>query len=526
MGNDIKFTLTEETLPIIEQIANQMPGGFFIYKADGDEELLYFNSAMLSIFGCSSADEFRSLTRNSFRGIVHPDDLDAVEKSIVEQISANVSSSLDYVEYRIIRKDGTVRYVEDYGHFVHTADYGDLYYVFINDCTEKRMARELERIQNLNRIKMKFLFDISHDIRTPMNSIMGFTALAKSHINDPGLLAEYLEKVDISNHHMMSLIDDILEMSGIEGGHITLREEKCDLRQLMNRLTDLTAPAREKKHISMISDTDLPDEDVFTDVTRFSRIISNILSNAVKFTNDGGEIRIYTRKTDKLFAGKYIYEFRISDNGIGISKEFLPSVFEPFEREETATKTGYPGAGLGLSIAKSLLGIMDGTVSVTSEKGKGSEFTVNIPMRSAERDKITKLHSPARNDSDAPKRILIVEDIEINLMLTETVLHKYGFITEAAPDGSDAVKMFTEHPDGYYDLILMDIQMPVMNGYDATRAIRAIGSAYAAYVPIIALSANASADDRRMSFESGMNGHISKPFEISELISSINRFTE
>ena len=245
--NIMGLELTEQTLPIIEQLAELMPGGFFIYRADDKEELLFANSAMAELMGCGSKEELRELTGNSFRGLVHPDDLDEVEKSISAQISAN-HSKLDYVEYRVVRKDGTVRYVDDYGHFVHTGEYGDIYIVFINDVTEKRKARELEQRQKLNEMRSDFLFNISHDIRTPMNAVMGFTALAKSHINEPQTAASFLDKVDISNHHMMTLIDDILEMSSLQHIEAVSRPERCDLNDVVKEvLSAVEITAREKK---------------------------------------------------------------------------------------------------------------------------------------------------------------------------------------------------------------------------------------------------------------------------------------
>ena len=374
------FTLTGETLPAIEHIADSMPGGFFIYKAGGDEEIVFVNSAMLALFGCRDRDEFRELTGNSFRGIVHPEDLEAVERSIVGQIAGN-ESALDYVEYRIIRRDGIIRYVDDYGHLVHTESMGDLYYVFVNDATDKRLAEQAERERQVNRAKMNFLFNISHDIRTPMNSIMGFTALAKCHINEPEILKEYLDKVDMSNRHMMSLIDDILEMSSIESGKIQIKNEKCSIPEQINAVADMIRPQAQAKRISVDTSINLPETQVYTDSARFRRVLSNLIGNAVKFTPEGGKVQVSAAAREVSKPGFARYEISVKDNGIGMSEEFLSRIFGAFEREASSTESGYPGTGLGLSITKSLLDLMGGSISVRSRKGEGSEFTVSLPLK-------------------------------------------------------------------------------------------------------------------------------------------------
>ena len=521
---ELGIEFSEKTFPIIEQLANQMPGGFFIYHADGDETLIYMNNAMLEIFGCDTVEEFRELTNNSFKGIVHPDDLSAVENSINDQIASN-RSNLDYVEYRIIRKDGTVRYVDDYGHFVHTEEYGDLYYVFINDATEKRMAEELERQQHLNKLKTDFLFNISHDIRTPMNAVMGFTALARNHVNDPDTVTRYLEKVDISNHHMMALIDDILEMSSLQSGNILSKVEKCSLNEVIKAALGVTEISVRDKGLVLKTNIMLPDETVYADRARLLRILSNLMTNAVKFTPDGGTVKFSACESDVSESGYARYEFRIEDTGIGISPEFMPKLFEPYEREESSTKMGYPGAGLGLSIVKSLTDIIGGTITAESVKNKGSVFTVSVPFRIAEHRE--RKETPAvqtEQPSFSGKRVLVVEDIGINRLLVETVMKQFGFEVESAADGCDAVDMVKDHEEGHYDLILMDIQMPVMSGYEAARAIRALGRKDTSEIPIIALSANASDTDKELSIESGMDTHIAAPFEIDNLVNTVKQY--
>ena len=525
---------TEQTLQALFWFGDQIPGGFFIYQDDAAQEIIYVNRALLSIFGCDTFEEFKTLTGNTFRGLVHPDDFDSIQTSINKQIDADAYGKLDYVEYRIIRKDGEIRWVDDYGHHTTMPGYGKVYFVFITDVTEKhrmqvdkmRIELEFAREKQHNEVKSGFLFNMSHDIRTPMNAIVGFSALARRHINEPELLTGYLDKTITSGQLMLTLLDDMLEMNKLEGGLVHLNLEPTDLREQISAVTDMFRLESEKKLVVLKEDIELPDKKVLVDQNRFCRIIGNLISNAIKFTPSGGIVCLTARQKQPETDGTALYEFQVSDNGIGISEEFLDKVFDSFERENTSTQTGAAGTGLGLSIVKSLLILMDGTITAESKKGKGSVFTVTLPL------KVAKDSEAVENDNtevapeavpDAGKhRVLIVEDVEINREIVETLLEEYGFLTESVPDGHYAVEAVENHPAWYYDLVLMDIQMPVMNGYDAARAIRAIPRVDIPSLPIIALSANSREEDKRMSLESGMNSHVAKPFDIDPLINTIN----
>ena len=525
---------TEQTLQALFWFGDQIPGGFFIYQDDATQEIIYVNRALLSIFGCDTLEEFKTLTGNTFRGLVHPDDFDFIQSSIDKQIEADAHGKLDYVEYRIIRKDGEIRWVDDYGHHTTMPGYGKVYFVFITDVTEKhrmqvdkmRIELEFAREKQHNEVKSGFLFNMSHDIRTPMNAIVGFSALAKRHINEPELLTGYLDKTITSGQLMLTLLDDMLEMNKLEGGLVHLNLEPTDLREQISAVTDMFRLESEKKLVVLKEDIDLLDEKVLVDQNRFCRIIGNLISNAIKFTPSGGIVCLTAKQKQPETDGTALYEFQVSDNGVGISEEFLDKVFDSFERENTSTQTGAAGTGLGLSIVKSLLILMGGTITAESKKGKGSVFTVTLPL------KVVKDTEAAENDNtevtpeaapDTGKhRVLIVEDVEINREIVETLLEEYGFLTESVPDGHYAVEAVKNHPAWYYDLVLMDIQMPVMNGYDAARAIRAIPRVDIPSLPIIALSANSREEDKRMSLESGMNSHVAKPFDIDPLINTIN----
>ena len=515
-----------EMMPTLLAVGDTLPGGFFVYRNDESQEIFYVNRAALRIFDCADMEQFRELTGGTFRGLVHPDDYENIQDSIDRQIADESNDNLDFVEYRIIRRDGEIRWIDDYGHLSHLEGYGSVYYVFISDVTDKlraeqeRFKAELELAQEkrANEMKSAFLFNISHDIRTPMNAIIGFSDLARRHADDPAMLADCLEKVEISSKQMLALIDDMLDMNSLAGGRFVAKSEPTKPAGLISVAVDVFRAKAQEKNIALRQETDLPDRAVLLDKHRFLRLMNNLIDNAVKFTPEGGTVTVKARV--KRSEGAYArYEFSVADTGVGISEEFAAHMFEAFEREENSTKSGSIGTGLGLSIVKALADIMGGTVTVQTEKGKGSVFTVELPLKAADADGSAHVEIK-QPKADGKRRLLLVEDVYINRVLAETVLTEAGFTVESVTDGCYAVDAVRERPAGYYDLVLMDIQMPVMNGYEATRAIRALDNG--ASLPILALSANAREEDKKRSLESGMNGHIAKPFETAGLVSRIN----
>ena len=537
MGKDNFFgkKYLYEVLPMLKWVAEQVPGGFFVYSAKEPYEIFYVNSAVLDIYGCKNLDEFRELTGYTFQGMVHPDDFDAIQESIEEQIADPDNDHLDHVEYRITRKDGAVRWIDDYGHFANFPEHGDAFYVFISDITERRliqeeklrMEMELERERQASEVKAAFLFNISHDILTPLNAIMGFTDLARRHLNEPELLRNYLAKVDESSRQMLTLVNDLLDMSKITYGKTQLRSEVCDLEEQVLVVVHAFKQRAAEKNVSLESVINLPREMVYTDDVNFRKILSALVDNAIKFTPPGGHVKLSAKKKKVSEDANYIRcEFVISDDGVGMNEDFMMRMYETFEREETSTKTGYISAGLGLAITKKLLDAMGGSIEAVSEKGKGTTFTVGMPFKIYhDDDNKTFIEEVKEIVSTGNHRILLVDDIELNRMLAETILEESGFSVETVSDGVEAVEVFIKHPPGYYDLVLMDIQMPIMNGYEATRAIRALDRPDAKVLPIIALSANSRDEDKRMSMESGMNYHIAKPFDVVQLIAAVNKYS-
>ncbi len=552
-------------------------------------------------------------------------------------------------------------------------DNGDLIAMVVSkDITDQvRKQREqtqalqdaLMQAQHANQAKTTFLSNMSHDIRTPMNAIIGFATIAASHMDRMDQVRDCLQKILSSSNHLLGLINDILDMSRIESGKLTIHNQECNIPELMHNLVNIIQPQVKSKQLEMFIDTfEVVNEDVIADPLKLNQIFINLMGNAVKYTPAGGTVtfRITQQTTFRHGWGDYV--FTIKDNGIGMSREFVEHIFEPFERESTATRSGIQGAGLGMAITKSIVDMMGGEINVESEVGKGSTFTVKLPLRlqdtekNAEQikeleglralvvdddfnvcDSVSKMlkslgmraewttsgreaayrakSSCEEGDpyhtyiidwqmpetsgietarrirsavgQDAPiiiltaydwtdiedeakeagvtafcakplfmsdlksallaannigdtklaeedaiwrqmdfsgRRLLLVEDNELNREIAEVILEEAGFVIESAPDGTDAVAMIENSEEGYYDAVLMDVQMPIMNGYEATKAIRAMHRKDAKVLPIIAMTANAMEEDKEAAFKSGMNAHIAKPLNIELLMDALRQF--
>jgi len=616
----------------------------------------------------SDVVKFQAAMKNYIREYVAPNDRQALWKFIQpENLRARLAKE-EIISQRYV----LMRYGEEHYMMLRVARIDDGLHAVgvgfsnVDEQTRESLARNQEladalaQAQHANASKTTFLSNMSHDIRTPMNAIIGFTNLALRHFENRTQVRDSLEKVLSSSNHLLGLINDILDMSRIESGRIEVSEQECNLSDLIHSLIHLIQPQvtakQQKFHIDAFK---VKNEDVYADQLKINQVLINILSNAVKYTPSTGSIFFRISQYDSTIPGCAKYEFKIKDNGLGMSKEFLKHVFDAFEREETSTKSGIQGTGLGMSITKKMVELMGGEITVESEKDKGSEFTVTLDLKlqqNAKQSSIQELNDlralivdddfntcesvtailkqmgmrsewttspreavfragraldedpfsayiidwlmPDQNGIEtvrqirrvvgdtAPviiltaydysdieqeakaagvttfctkplfmsdlknalsraisgtdetenkhddlsaidfsgKRVLLVEDIEVNREIAKAVLTEIGLDVEDADDGTVAVQKFKDSPPNYYDIILMDVQMPVMNGYDATRNIRALTRSDAQSVPIVAMTANAFDEDKENARQAGMNDHLAKPLDIPKLIETLYKY--
>ena len=374
--------------------------------------------------------------------------------------------------------------------------------------------------------KSTFLSNMSHDIRTPMNAIIGYINLAEQKDVDLNGMKEYLSKIKTSSYHLLALINDVLEMSRIETGKLDLELIPIDLRKTFEELKDMFSTQMEEKNITFTVDTSqIKSRFVYCDKNRLNRVLLNLLSNAYKFTPAGGSVSVnlWQIMDDDKDHGRY--ELRVKDSGIGMTKEFATKVFEAFEQERSSTVSGIQGSGLGMAITKSIVDMMGGTIDVETAPDQGTEFIVKLTFGIAPEQSEDKVKAPKPGIGDRFKglRLLVVEDVAINREIAVKILKRLGFTVEIAENGREAVDKVRMAPHGHYDGVLMDIQMPVMDGYDATRAIRALDDETLSAIPIIAMTANAFDEDVQRSLQAGMNAHLSKPVEPETLFDTLEK---
>lgn len=390
--------------------------------------------------------------------------------------------------------------------------------------TEERLTAAVEAAEQANAAKSRFLSEMSHDIRTPMNAIIGMTVLAEANLNEPDKLKRCLEKITVASNLLLGLINDVLDMSRIESGKLTLSDESFSISEIIDGVNTVIQPQCAAKNQEFrIEEKNITHRQLRGDLLRIHQVLLNLLSNAVKFTPQGGKISLLVEEFEVRDTGLIPLQIVVIDTGMGISPEFLDKIFMPFEREKTSTVSHIQGTGLGLAIAKSMIQAMGGQLTVESELGKGTCFTVYLEMRvqkyqkEKEAKQRTAIQSVQSVGNYAGRRFLVVEDNEINREIATEIFKMAGAQVETAENGEEAVKMFLSRSNGYYDVVFMDIQMPVMNGYEASRAIRGSGYGNSREIPIIAMTANVFAEDKKASEDAGMSAHVGKPINLDEI---------
>ena len=379
-------------------------------------------------------------------------------------------------------------------------------------------AKQIEKVateaQHANQAKTRFLFNMSHDIRTPMNAIIGYTQLLENNLDNKKQALDYISKLKSSSTILLSLINYILEMTQIESGKLDLKKEIGDLDDLVKNINVVVEPLIKEKKLHYSYHLEIKHHHIIYDKTKLREIVLNILSNAIKYTPEGGNIELLIQEIS-FENNKVKYHFIIIDNGIGMKEDFLPHIFEEFAREKTSTESKVPGVGLGLPIVKSLIDMMNGTIQVESKLNKGTKFTVELSfLTSLQVENVNERNTSTLDFSG--KHILLVEDNELNAEIGIELLNTFKVIIDLAKNGEECIKILEKMPEGYYDLILMDIQMPIMDGYEATKIIRSFNNKNA-QIPIIAMTANAFEEDRKHALQLGMNEHLAKPVDIEKL---------
>ena len=389
---------------------------------------------------------------------------------------------------------------------------------------EAELEKSAEQAKNANEAKTRFLFNMSHDIRTPMNAIVGFSGLLEKNLQNEKKAKEYLGKIQSSSNLLLMIINQILEMARIESGTAVLQLKAEDMDALFHRVNTVFEEDIRKKNLQYHADLDVRHHYVVCDQTKLQEIMLNIISNAIKYTPEGHSIHVEVHEAVSENPSKIRYIFSCEDTGIGMSEEYLPHIYEEFSREHTSTENKVPGTGLGLSIIKSMIELMGGSIQVESRQGIGTKFTVDLSFDMASKEEVYGSQNTIKTSAIHTikgKRILIAEDNELNAEIAKTVLEDVGALITRVEDGQQAVELFKEKPAGTFDAILMDLMMPVMDGYTATKEIRSLERSDSKTIPIIAMTANAFQEDAEKCIAVGMNAHLAKPLDIEKVMITI-----
>ena len=490
--------------------------GVLAYTMPG-HKVIHMNAEALRMYGIESVEAAQRELGPLLRQVYYPD------SEVLNQLK-KLRNEDDMVDYECIIGKGKANECHALAKtkVVHIPTGERAVLTTFVDVSDMVMLKNaLHRAEEGSRAKSSFLFAMSHDLRTPMNAIIGYAELMEAHWGEKEVTTNYLQKLKGASQFLLALIGNVLEIARIESGKETLNEAPWNLMKLEETLDILLDGEISRKQLTVNRNVNIRHANVYCDALKIREIIMNLLSNAVKYTSEGGKIVLDIEEKPSAREGFMTLQIRVSDNGIGISKEYVPYIFDAFTRERSSSESGIIGTGLGLRIVKSFVDLMNGDISVKSEPGKGTCFTVEISCRKIPEEELQQqMEEQPENVSLAGRRLLLAEDNGLNAEIAMTILQDADAEVELAADGKIAVDKLQDVPAGYYDAILMDIQMPNMNGYEATKAIRKLTDERAK-IPIIAMTANAFEEDRQAALAAGMDDYVAKPVEISELFRTI-----
>ena len=496
-----------------KEILDELPCGVFAYTVK-EHRIVHLNKRALDMFHIDSFENAQSKMRSIFEKFEYPDSttnerliaLRKYDNSVDFEVIINPKETY---EVHALAKSKVFKYPNGERIIIT---------IFVDISNLVMLKQSLEQAKEGSAAKSAFLFNMSHDLRTPLNAIIGFSELMKSHWEDSKASRNYLEKIDESSQYLLSLINNILEMSKIESGKEELKEKPWDIYTSCDNLLQFFEPDIRQKNQTLNYMVNIKHNMILTDSLKIREIYVNLMSNAIKYTNVGGTISFSLEEIERE-EGLSDYKAIVQDTGIGISKEYLPHIFENFSRQKTSSESGVIGTGLGMPIVKKLVDLMHGTISIESEEGKGTTVVVNLPHRYI----IEKEEVDVVDDKEIDltgKHILLVEDNDLNAEIAQTLLEDKGLKVMRAKDGLEAVTIVKENVVDCFDCILMDIQMPRMNGFEACKVIRSLPN-NRSQLPIIALTASAFEEDRKDCLDAGMSEHVAKPIEIQSLLQTI-----
>ena len=508
----------------LDMITSALPGGVKISNDDPEYSFKYVSEHFAQMLGYDTPEELMEASGGTIVDLAHPDDL---EQGIAQALEQYSKADHYEITYRMKCKNGSWKYIEDRGHKIRKPDGVIEHWNLIldqNELVEKTIALESEK--KANQSKSDFLSRMSHDMRTPLNGIIGLMDICMKHPEDRTLVDSSRLKARVAADHLLSLINDTLELSKLESEEAKLAKEDFYLPELIHEVETIAQMRADEECITirfMDDPYSIPYPNLIGSSLHVKQIFLNLITNSIKYNRKNGSVDCYL-KEEKESEERVLVDVTIKDTGIGMSEDFLKNIFQPFVQADQGARSQYKGTGLGMAIVKELLERMGGTIQIDSVENQGTTIHVVIPFEIAEESAAVQEMSELPKENLSGRRILLVEDNELNREIAAFLLKDEGISVTEAEDGQQAVECFLKMPEGYYDAVLMDIMMPVMDGYQATREIRGSGKKDAEMIPIIAMTANAFAEDKRKTMEAGMDAHLSKPINVPELMDTIRKF--